>query len=148
MSEVVKKKSNIAKVTQQALETFKRYELAEKIKAVDVKRVAEVVLTTHFLRDISGNLRAYTSQSFRCKRCNKRFRRIPLRGRCTECGGELTLTVYRGGIEKYLREAKNLIETYGISDYYAQRISLIEDEIRSIFEGGEETKQTSLSKFI
>ena len=123
-------------------------QLAEKIKAVDVKRVAEVVLTTHFLRDISGNLRAYTSQSFRCKRCNKRFRRIPLRGRCTECGGELTLTVYRGGIEKYLREAKNLIETYGISDYYAQRISLIEDEIRSIFEGGEETKQTSLSKFI
>jgi len=123
-------------------------QLAEKIKAVDVKRVAEVVLTTHFLRDISGNLRAYTSQSFRCKRCNKRFRRIPLRGRCTECGGELTLTVYRGGIEKYLREAKNLIKTYGISDYYAQRISLIEDEIRSIFEGGEETKQTSLSRFI
>jgi len=71
-----------------------------------------------------------------------------LSGRCTECGGELTLTVYRGGIEKYLKEAKNLIETYGISEYYAQRISLIEDEIRSIFEGGEETKQTSLSKFI
>jgi len=122
--------------------------LAEKIQAVDAKRVAEIVLTTHFLRDISGNLRAYTSQSFRCKKCNKRFRRVPLRGRCTECGGELTLTVYRGGIEKYLEEARNLIKKYNMSGYYAQRISLIEEEIKSIFESGEETKQTSLSKFM
>jgi len=122
--------------------------LAEKIQAVDAKRVAEIVLTTHFLRDISGNLRAYTSQSFRCKRCNKRFRRAPLRGRCTECGGELTLTVYRGGIEKYLEEARNLIKKYNMSGYYAQRIYLIEEEIKSIFESGEDTKQTSLSKFM
>ena len=123
-------------------------QLAEKIQAVDAKRVAEIVLTTRFLRDISGNLRAYTSQSFRCKRCNKRFRRAPLRGRCTECGGELTLTVYRGGIEKYLEEARNLIKKYDMSKYYAQRIYLIEEEIKSIFESGEETKQTSLSTFI
>lgn len=123
-------------------------QLAEKIQAVDAKRVAEIVLTTHFLRDISGNLRAYTSQSFRCKRCNKRFRRAPLRGRCTECGGELTLTVYRGGIEKYLEEARNLIKRYDMSRYYAQRIYLIEEEIKSIFESGEETRQTSLSKFM
>jgi len=122
--------------------------LAENIEAVDAKRVAEIVLTTHFLRDISGNLRAYTSQSFRCKKCNRRFRRAPLRGRCTECGGELTLTVYRGGIEKYLKEARNLIKKYQMPRYYAQRISLIEEEIESIFESGEETKQTSLSRFM
>ncbi len=122
--------------------------LAEKIEAVDAKRVAEIVLTTHFLRDISGNLRAYTSQSFRCKKCNKRYRRAPLRGRCIECGGELTLTVYRGGIEKYLEEARNLIKRYNMSGYYAQRILLIEEEIRSIFESGEETRQTSLSTFM
>ena len=123
-------------------------QLAEKIQAVDAKRVAEIVLTTHFLRDISGNLRAYTSQSFRCKRCNKRFRRVPLIGKCSECGGELTLTVYRGGIEKYLEEARNLIERYGMPKYYAQRIHLIEEEIKSLFESGEETKQISLSKFM
>jgi len=123
-------------------------QLAEKIEAVDASRVAEIVLTTHFLRDISGNLRAYTSQSFRCKKCNRRFRRAPLRGRCTECGGELTLTVYRGGIEKYLKEAQNLIKRYGMPGYYAQRISLIEKEIESIFESGEENKQVSLSKFM
>ena len=122
--------------------------LAEKIEAVDAKRVAEIVLTTHFLRDISGNLRAYTSQSFRCKKCNKKYRRAPLAGRCIECGGELTLTVFRGSIEKYLEEARNLIKKYDMPEYYAQRIFLIEEEIKSIFESGEETKQTSLSKFV
>ena len=123
-------------------------QLAEKIQAVDAKSVAKIVLTTHFLRDISGNLRAYASQSFRCKRCNKRFRRVPLIGKCPECGGELTLTVYRGGIEKYLKDARNLIERYEISKYYAQRIHLIEEEIRSLFESGEETKQMRLSRFM
>jgi len=122
--------------------------LAEKIEAVNAKQVAEIVLTTHFLRDISGNLRAYTTQSFRCKRCNRKYRRAPLRGRCVECGGELILTVYRGGIEKYLEEARNLIKKYSMSGYYAQRILLIEEEIKSIFESGEETRQTSLSKFM
>jgi len=122
--------------------------LAEQIQAVDARRVAEIVLTTHFLRDISGNLRAFTTQSFRCKKCNRRFRRVPLVGRCTECGGELTLTVYRGGIEKYLEEARHLVEKYGISDYYAQRLSLIQEEIASLFESGEGKKQTDLSKFM
>lgn len=122
--------------------------LAEKIDAVDPARVAEIVLTTHFFRDISGNLRAFTTQSFRCKKCNKRFRRVPLKGVCPECGGELTQTVYRGGIEKYLEDARNLVERYGMSDYYAQRLALIEDEIFSLFANGENAKQTDLSKFM
>ena len=122
--------------------------LAEQIEAVDARQVAEIVLTTHFLRDISGNLRAFATQSFRCKGCNKRFRRIPLKGECTECGGELTLTVYRGGIEKYLEDARRLVERYGISEYYGQRLSLIEKEIASLFESGQDTRQTSLSKFM
>ena len=122
--------------------------LAEQIEAVDAPKVAEIVLTTHFLRDISGNLRAFATQSFRCKQCNKRFRRIPLKGECTKCGGELTLTVYRGGIEKYLKDARGLVEKYGISEYYGQRLSLIEQEIGLLFESGQDTKQTSLSRFV
>jgi len=122
--------------------------LAEQIEAVDAQRVAEIVLTTHFLRDISGNLRAFATQSFRCKKCNKRFRRIPLKGRCTKCDGELTLTVYRGGIEKYIEDARHLVEKYGISEYYGQRLSLIEQEIISLFESGKDTRQTSLARFV
>jgi len=122
--------------------------LAEKIKAVDAKVVAEIVLNTHFIRDISGNLRAFATQSFRCKRCNRRFRRVPLKGVCSECGGELTLTVHRGAIEKYLEDAWRLVKKYGMSDYYAQRLVLIGEEINSLFESGKSVKQSNLSFFL
>jgi len=121
--------------------------LAEKIEAVDSDIVARKVLTTHFVRDIAGNLRAFTTQKFRCKGCNKKFRRLPLLGKCPACGGELTLTVYRGGIEKYLPEALKLIEKYGLSEYYAQRLSIVEEEIITLFEG-KKPRQISLSAFV
>jgi DNA polymerase II large subunit len=121
-------------------------ELGEKIDAVDVRHVALKVLTTHFIRDIAGNLRAFSTQAFRCKSCNKRFRRLPLRGKCTLCGGSLTLTVYRGGIEKYLDASQQLIDKYSLPDYYAQRIALIRDEIKSMFDN-KKPKQVSLIDF-
>jgi DNA polymerase II large subunit len=121
-------------------------ELAEKIEAVDAKKVALKVLTTHFIRDIAGNLRAFSTQGFRCKTCNKRFRRLPLRGKCPACGGQLTLTVYRGGIEKYLEAAQHLIEKYELPQYYAQRILLMKEEINALFEG-KKPRQISLTDF-
>ena len=120
--------------------------LGEKIEAVDVRRVALKVLTTHFIRDIAGNLRAFSTQSFRCKSCNKRFRRLPLRGKCPFCGGPLTLTVYRGGIEKYLEAAQQLVDKYNLPKYYTQRIALIKDEITSLFDN-KKPKQISLTDF-
>ncbi len=121
-------------------------ELGEKIDAVDVRHVALKVLTTHFIRDIAGNLRAFSTQSFRCKSCNKRFRRLPLRGKCPFCGGLLTLTVHRGGIEKYLDAAQQLIDKYDLPKYYDQRIALIKDEIISLFDN-KKPKQFSLMDF-
>lgn len=121
-------------------------ELAEKIQAVDAKRVALKVLTTHFLRDIAGNLRAFSTQAFRCKACSKRFRRLPLRGKCPVCGGALTLTVHRGGIEKYLDAAEGLVKKYGLPTYYAQRIKLIREEIDAMF-SSKKPKQISLADF-
>jgi DNA polymerase II large subunit len=120
--------------------------LAEKIEAVDADIVAKKVLTTHFVRDIAGNLRAFTTQKFRCKACNKKFRRLPLLGKCPACKGELTLTVYRGGIEKYLPEAQKLVKKYGLSEYYAQRLSMVEDEIITLFEG-KKPRQICLTAF-
>ena len=122
-------------------------ELAEKIEAVDGKKVALKVLTTHFIRDIAGNLRAFSTQAFRCKTCNKRYRRVPLRGKCPMCGGQLTLTVYRGGIEKYLDVSLRLIEKYGLPQYYAQRVLLMKEEIGAMFES-KKPKQISLADFV
>jgi len=121
-------------------------ELAEKITAVNARTVALKVLTTHFMRDIAGNLRAFTTQGFRCKLCNKRFRRIPLKGKCTKCGGSLSLTVYRGGIEKYLEAARHLVEKYRLPKYYIHRLDLVKKEIITLFEG-KKPRQKSLESF-
>jgi DNA polymerase II large subunit len=121
-------------------------ELAEEIAAVDARKVALKVLTTHFLRDIAGNLRAFSTQAFRCKSCNRRYRRLPLSGKCPRCGGQLALTVYRGGIEKYLEVARHLIEKYRLPQYYAQRILLMKEEIGDMFEN-KKPKQISLTDF-
>jgi DNA polymerase II large subunit len=121
-------------------------ELAEKIEAVDAKKVAFKVLTKHFMRDIAGNLRAFSTQGFRCKACNRHFRRLPLRGKCPSCGGQLTLTVYRGGIEKYLEAAQSLVERYHLPKYYEQRIALLKEEINALFESKKQ-KQICLTDF-
>jgi DNA polymerase II large subunit len=111
--------------------------LMEKIEGVDVKDVAKRVLAVHFMRDIVGNLKVFASQAFRCKKCNAKHRRIPLRGRCSKCGGEISLTVYKGSVEKYLKVAEWLAETYGIKDYYRQRIEVVSEEIAAVFSEGE-----------
>jgi len=121
-------------------------ELADKIEAVDARKVALKVLTKHFMRDIAGNLRAFSTQAFRCKACNRHFRRLPLRGKCPSCGGQLTLTVYRGGIEKYLEAAQSLIDRYDLPKYYTQRISLIKEEIKALFDSKKQ-KQICLTDF-
>jgi DNA polymerase II large subunit len=124
--------------------------LADKLKAVDTKDVATRVLTTHLLRDIAGNLKAFTGQKFRCKTCNTKYRRVPLSGKCFRCGGEIMITVHKKSIEKYLDMADNLIQKYSLDEYYAQRLALIRDEINSLFavSTGGKKKQVKLGEFM
>ena len=58
------------------------------------------------------------------------------------------LTVHRGGIEKYIEVAHQLVRKYGLHRYYDQRLSLVEAEIVSLFESGKDTKQTQLSTYM
>ena len=108
-------------------------DLAEKIRAVDAKEVARRVLNTHLMQDIIGNLKAYVGQKLRCKRCNAKYRRIPLSGKCWRCGGELLMTVHRKGVEKYLGLAESIVKKYDLDPYYTQRVSLIQNEIECLF---------------
>jgi DNA polymerase II large subunit len=67
-------------------------------------------------------------------------------GKCSTCGSDLTLTVYRGGIEKYLPAAGKLVKKYGLLEYYAQRLNMVEEEILTLFEG-KKPRQSSLTAF-
>jgi DNA polymerase II large subunit len=128
-------------------------DLSEKLKAVDARVIAQRVLTSHFMKDIVGNLRAFTRQRFRCVKCNRKYRRPPLKGTCIRCGGKIAMTVHKGGIEKYLAPALDLVERYGLDKYYIDRLELVRDEIATLFpteeladELGE--KQISLTDFM
>lgn len=112
---------------------FSQLDLACKIRAVDASDVASRVIQTHFLPDLIGNLRAFSKQQVRCVKCNTKYRRIPLRGECTECGSPLTLTVHKASIKKYLEPAKRLITEFNVSPYIKQRILLFEKAADSLF---------------
>ncbi|MFQ6106508.1 MAG: DNA polymerase II large subunit [Thermoplasmata archaeon] len=107
--------------------------LARKTRAVDVSDVVTRIVTHHFLPDLIGNLKAFSTQQVRCTKCNTKFRRIPLRKRCSRCGGNLTLTVHKNSVKKYLEVSKRISEEYGISTYVRQRIGLIDEAIESLF---------------
>jgi DNA polymerase II large subunit len=124
-----------------------QFSLCEKIRAVNIKDAAERVILSHFLPDLYGNLRSFSKQTFRCSNCNMKYRRVPLSGKCTKCGGKLLLTVSKGGIEKYLKISKDMALKYGLPDYLKQRLALLENDIKSIFE--DQTKrQFNLSEFM
>ncbi len=125
--------------------------IAEAVRAVDSRAVVGKILSTHLLRDMVGNLKAFSGQKFRCLKCNSKFRRIPLRGVCIRCGGKLSLTVYKGTMEKYLAKAEELVGKYGLGGYYEQRLKLIREEINSLFPSGLAEirgRQTNLAQFL
>ncbi|MEC7169896.1 MAG: DNA polymerase II large subunit, partial [Candidatus Thermoplasmatota archaeon] len=143
--------------------------LASRLRAVSVKRVAKQVIESHFLRDIRGNLVAFTRQKIRCVKCNASYRRIPLTGTCIAkvakneatrrlgnssdhdsrpfCGGNLTLTVSPGAVKKYIGVTNRVIEKYGIDLYTEQRVKWMEDSVESLLENDKVTIMT-LGDFI
>ncbi len=120
-------------------------EVARKIRAVDENDVARLVIERHFLRDIKGNLRKFSQQTFRCVKCNEIYRRPLLTGVC-KCGGKLVFTISQGSIVKYLDPALDLIVKYDLPAYLKQTLVLLRDRIESVF-GKEEEKQEGLSKW-
>jgi DNA polymerase II large subunit len=123
------------------------FKLHEKLRPVNMQDAAERLILSHFIPDLYGNLRSYSKQTFRCVDCNTIYRRTPLSGKCTRCGGKLTLTIHKGGIMKYLEISKRMVEEYSLPSYLGQRLELLEREIGSIFED-EKIKQTGLSDFM
>jgi len=121
--------------------------LAKIIRAVDAREVAERVIENHFLRDIKGNLRAFGSQKMRCNRCNTKYRRIPLVGRCKKCGSPVVPTVHAASIKKYLDLSLRIADEYHVSDYTRQRLELLNSDVELLFPVAEE-KQKALSDFM
>ncbi len=121
-------------------------DLCKKIRAVEINDVARLVIERHFIRDTRGNLRKFSMQGFRCVNCNEKYRRPPLVGRCTRCGGKIIFTISEGSIAKYMQPALDLARTYHVSDYLLESLELTQMYIESIF-GKEKEKQESIEKW-
>ncbi len=135
--------------------------LGKKIIAVDEDDVAAKVISTHLLPDIIGNLNAFSKQQVRCTKCNTKYRRVPLAGKCTKrvklltpdgdfrfgfCGNKLTMTVHEGSIKKYVNVSLEIAQTYHLSNYLKQRIELLNQYIKAIFEN-DKIRKTTLEQF-
>lgn len=126
--------------------------LAAQIRAVDVGDAVSLVLNSHFLPDVMGNLKSYATQRFRCKQCNTSYRRPPLSGRCAArraggglCDGELLPTVHEANVRKYIGLSQRLATTGGVPEYLRQRIAVLEASLATLFPGAPE--QTTLDGF-
>ena len=117
-----------------------------KIRAADTSDTARLVIDKHFIKDMRGNLRGFSTQSFRCVECNEIARRPSLSGTCSFCNGKLIFTVNEGGIKKYLEPAIELANKYNVSPYIKQNLELIKRYIDSIF-GKETEKQEALARW-
>jgi DNA polymerase II large subunit len=111
----------------------RQIEIAEKINCVNPDDVVRSVLRTHLLPDIIGNTKAYTAQRFRCKGCSAKYRRMPIKGVCLSCGGELQPSVTRGSVEKYLQLGLRLSQKYEVGDYLRSRFTLASEELATLF---------------
>ena len=122
-------------------------DLSRTLRAVDETDVAERVIEYHFLPDLIGNLRAFSSQETRCLDCGEKYRRVPLTGDCRECGGDVNLTVHRGSVNKYMDTARQVAEEFDCREYTKQRLEILDRSLESIFEN-DNNKPTSIEDFM
>lgn len=110
---------------------------ANLINSVDTNEVISMVLKTHIIPDIMGNIRSYSSQSFRCNKCGEKYRRIPLYGKCLVCDNKLLQTVTRGSVEKYVMLAENMCNDFKVNKYLKSRVDSLIVELNYIFKAKE-----------
>ncbi len=122
-------------------------EIARKVRAVDMDDVAKLVIQKHFLKDIKGNLKKFSMQQFRCVKCNEKYRRPPLVGKCLACGNRLLFTITEGSIVKYLGPSLMLCENYDFSPYLKQVLAIAKFNVDTLF-GKEKEKQVGLAAFV
>jgi DNA polymerase large subunit len=122
-------------------------DLAKKLRAVDEHKVGTYIIDKHFMKDIKGNLRKFSMQTFRCTNCNTKYRRPPLTGKCIKCGlSTINFTVHEGSIKKYMQPSFKIIKEYDVDPYIVEVIELTDLRIKGVF-GEDNNKEKDLKKF-
>ena len=121
--------------------------LVSKIRASNVSYLATHTVKKHLLRDLIGNLRSFSRQNVRCRKCNTKYRRPPLSSKCSKCGGGILLNVSRRSVSKYREMVSDIINRYpDVDKFTQQRVELALSSIKDTLENDEIT-QTNLGEF-
>ena len=121
--------------------------LGEKLRSVDENKVGSFVIDKHFMKDIKGNLRKFSMQTFRCTKCNTKYRRPPLVGKCIKCGeSSINFTIHEGSIKKYLDPSFKIIKEYEVDPYIVETLELSNLRVEGVF-GKEVEQQKNLNSF-
>lgn len=99
----------------------KQIKLMKRIVAIDYSDAIGKILESHILRDIFGNLRSFGTQSFKCTKCRRTIRRIPINGRCPNCGNPLQPTVYINMVLKFFGIAREITSDLDEEDFRSQQ---------------------------
>lgn len=131
---------------------YGQLELMESISAVRDAGLVDSIVSSHILPDIIGNVKAFMVQTFRCKKCNRKFRRLPLSGKCPYCQLDLSLTVFRGNVEKYITLAREMAEKKLRNPYLIERTLSAVENVVDLFTPSkkpvDKTVQTKLEAFV
>jgi DNA polymerase II large subunit len=92
-------------------------------------------------------MKKYTTQSFKCRKCPRTYRRTTVSGRCNSCGEELHETLTRRSVEKYLSLARKLAIQYDVDEYIKSRLELAEKELDQLFVGRDKSVQLEMTDF-
>ena len=117
--------------------------ISQRIRAVNPADVARLIIEKHFIKDIKGNLRKFSTQKFRCIQCGEQYRRPPLLGKCMACSGKIIFTVTEGSIVKYLGPSFSLARQFELPPYLVQTLEITRRRIEGVF-GKDKEKQSGL----
>ena len=146
--ELKENESTYSKLKTMKKKLDKQIGLMEKIfDKNELSYIIRSIIKKHILPDIIGNLRAFSSQRFRCSKCNKIIRRPLLSNSCPRCGGNLIQTVHVKNVVKYLDLAKELMKYVKDDKYLLNRFELLEKEIAQTI-SSYSPKRISLTDFI
>lgn len=112
----------------------KQLKLNEKLVSVDENKVANMVLTKHFLKDIRRNFEKFFKQNFRCSNCGSIFSLPPLAGICTKCNiGKLTFTIHPTSVSKYVKISDYICQNYNILEYDKEYFEILKRNLDCVF---------------
>jgi DNA polymerase II large subunit len=98
--------------------------LAHKMIGLPIQKILERIMGSFIMADLTGNLKSFFKQKYRCPICARSYQILPRQRKCPSCsafsGANLLLTIRKGGILKSKIIGQIITKLLPKDDYYSQ----------------------------